>query len=144
MNSLVNLVRENRIFFSISFLLVFIFGIYLSFVSRVDGFKMMNSFHNPFLYNFFDNMYYIYLHIIFLYAFYCLSSSSYCSSSYCSSSELVYTIWSLFCSLYWLYKNNKLLEKNANSITSSCTLWNMVIYLHKNGNISYFNSSSIY
>ena len=55
MNSLVNLVRENRIFFTISFLLVFIFGIYLSFVSRVDGFKMMNSFHNPFLYNFFNS-----------------------------------------------------------------------------------------
>lgn len=55
MNSLVNIVKENRFFFGISLLLVAISGIYLSFVSRVNGFKMMNSFHSQSLYFFFNS-----------------------------------------------------------------------------------------
>ncbi len=37
---------------------------------------------------------------------------------------------------------NKLFVKNASSITSSCILWKMVMYLHKKGIMRYFSTSS--
>ncbi len=54
MNSLVNLVKDNRFFFNVSLALVSVFGLFLCFVSRVEGFIMLNSFHTKFLYSFFN------------------------------------------------------------------------------------------
>lgn len=49
MISLVNLIKENRFFFSINLILIAVVGLYICIVSRVEGFIMMNSFHTQFL-----------------------------------------------------------------------------------------------
>lgn len=55
MNSLQNLVKENRFFFSSNLFVLSVFGIYLCLVSRTDGFIKMNSFHTEFLNYFFSS-----------------------------------------------------------------------------------------
>lgn len=49
MISIVNLIKENRFFFTINLLIISFVGLYLCLVSRVDGFIIMNSFHTQFL-----------------------------------------------------------------------------------------------
>lgn len=45
MNSLVKLISQNKLFFSLSILLIAATTLFLSFVPRVEGFVLMNSFH---------------------------------------------------------------------------------------------------
>ena len=45
MNLFSRLIRQNKLFYSLSLLLIIITTLFLSFVSRVEGFIFLNSFH---------------------------------------------------------------------------------------------------